>query len=237
MEKTDLSFYNIELEYFATQGRAEFIRIFLHDHGIAFKDVRFTSEEWEDVKKDPVQFTKDRYPFGMMPILRLVSKESAATRVISGSLVILAFLANAVGSPASPEIGMLTDYTNSAIVTTWSFLWSNEWNTTENYSALRSLANKMLEYIDYFLKESTNLLWQNNHLTSIGALNLQLLDMYKVLLQDSIVFPETLQKFYLIALKESKAQAYLTSKVHTDAPLNTSLPTPEQIANTRKTYG
>ena len=232
---TDLSSYDIELEYFPTQGRAEFIRIFLHDHGIAYKDIRFTAEEWEDVKKDPERFTKDKYPFGMMPILRLHSKEGGATRVISASLVILAFLANAVGLSAPPESGMLLDATNTAIITTWSFLWSNEGNTRENYAALRSIAKEKLAYIDYFLKGSTKLLWENNHLTSAGAIILHLLDMDKVLLQDSIIFPETLQKFYLIAQKQSTAWTYLESKVHTNAPLNTSLPTPEQIGKAQRT--
>ena len=53
-----------ELCYFDTAGRAEPIRVMLHAAGIAFKDARFTFEDWTTVVKRTT-------PLGAVPTLKI----------------------------------------------------------------------------------------------------------------------------------------------------------------------
>ncbi|CAD5228221.1 unnamed protein product [Bursaphelenchus xylophilus] len=68
----------IELTYFGIKGRGEAIRLILHYANVPFKDTRLNSTEWLKVKGD-----KSRFPYAVMPVLRVGQHLIAETPVIT----------------------------------------------------------------------------------------------------------------------------------------------------------
>lgn len=232
---TCLNEYNVELEYFTAQARAEPIRIFLHDHGIVFKDTRNTFKQWKEMKQDENKFNKTRYPFGLMPILRLVPKNGGEMTTISGSLVILSHIEQRVGITSDDRSGMLIDYCNTVSGITWGCLRSADWDIGEKYADLCHVTKEFLDYTESFLDGSTDLLWQNGHLTAAGAFTLHVLDTFKRLVRDSVTYPSILERFHALVKDHSKAMAYLTSEAHTNERINYSPhSTAERVASAKR---
>jgi glutathione S-transferase len=67
----------VELRYFMARGRAEVIRLTLEELGIAYKDTRYTSEEWPKHKPNSQIF-----PFAQMPSLSIDGLDLVQTQAI-----------------------------------------------------------------------------------------------------------------------------------------------------------
>ena len=52
----------LTLQYFKTRGRAESIRMILHDNDISYSEVNFSGEEWIEIKKKGTE--KGIFTFG-----------------------------------------------------------------------------------------------------------------------------------------------------------------------------
>ncbi|OZJ02055.1 hypothetical protein BZG36_05375 [Bifiguratus adelaidae] len=214
-----LSKYNIELEYFNCHARAEFIRIYLHDHGVPFTDLRRTRPEWHTIKSDPEKFTPERYPFGQMPVLRLLSKDTGKVEeTISGSLVILGFFQ---GPPDRGfKSGMIIDGANTMEEQVWDSTWNPDWDSSEEIAKLAKMVQRFLGYIERLLDGSYEpLLWDGKNLTAAGAITLQALVTAAFFMKDGETYPPILDAFYKKVKASSKAWPYLTSEDHSEQRL------------------
>lgn len=84
-----MAYPKYKLFYFDSQGRAEVIRFIFAQAGVPYVDVRFSKEEWPELKP--------KMPYGIVPVLEVDGKQ------LSGTIPIGRYLAEKYGLAGSDD--------------------------------------------------------------------------------------------------------------------------------------